>query len=104
MQLSNLERTFAKNLFILPMMKSTKSTEIAQLGEFGLIERLTSRLGKRNETTLVASGDDAAVIEIGDEVLLMTTDMMRNINVVVITMEKMVSMVSVRLSTTEESR
>ena len=76
MQLSNLERTFAKKLFILPMMKSTKSTEIAQLGEFGLIERLTSRLGKRNETTLVASGDDAAVIEIGDEVLLMTTDMM----------------------------
>jgi hypothetical protein len=37
-------------------------------------------------------------------IAIMTTDMMRNINVVVITMVKMGSMASVRLSTTEESR
>lgn len=57
-------------------MKTSKSTEIAQLGEFGLIERLTSRLGKRNATTVMASGDDAAVIDLGDELMLLTTDMM----------------------------
>lgn len=57
-------------------MKMTKSTEIASLGEFGLIERLTQRLGKRNATTFMAAGDDAAIIDLGDEVMLFTTDMM----------------------------
>lgn len=57
-------------------MNNRKSTEIAALGEFGLIERLTKPLGRRNNTTLMAAGDDAAVIDLGDEVLLLTTDMM----------------------------
>ena len=58
-------------------MKSHNSTtEIASLGEFGLIDRLTSRLQRRNDTTLMAAGDDAAIIDLGDEVMLLTTDMM----------------------------
>ena len=57
-------------------MSNRKSTEIASLGEFGLIERLTKPLGRRNATTLMAAGDDSAVIDLGDEVLLLTTDMM----------------------------
>ena len=57
-------------------MKPNNSTEIASLGEFGLIDRLTSRLQRRNDTTLTAAGDDAAVIDLGDEVMLLTTDMM----------------------------
>lgn len=57
-------------------MKSKHTTEIASLGEFGLIDRLTARLGKRKSTTLKGAGDDAAVIDLGDEVLLLTTDML----------------------------
>ena len=51
-------------------------TEIASLGEYGLIDRLTARLKKRNATSLTAAGDDAAVIDLGEEVILLTTDMM----------------------------
>ena len=57
-------------------MNKTKGTEIATLGEFGLIDRLTKRLAKRNDSTLKAAGDDAAVIDLGDEVLLLTSDML----------------------------
>lgn len=57
-------------------MNNNKGTEIASLGEFGLVERLTKRLAQRNATTLRAAGDDAAVIDLGDEVLLLTTDML----------------------------
>ena len=46
------------------------------MGEFGLIDRLTARLQRRNDTTLMAAGDDAAIIDLGDEVMLLTTDMM----------------------------
>ena len=57
-------------------MSKSNTTEIASLGEFGLIDRLTARLKRRNNTTLMAAGDDAAVIDLGDEVMLITTDMM----------------------------
>lgn len=57
-------------------MNKSKGTEIASLGEFGLIDRLTSRLKQRNQSTLVAAGDDAAVVDLGAEVLLISTDMM----------------------------
>ena len=46
------------------------------MGEFGLIDRLTARLKRRNTTTLLAAGDAAAVIDLGEEVMLLTTDMM----------------------------
>ena len=57
-------------------MEKKNGTEIASLGEFGLIDRLTSRLKQRNATTLLSFGDDAAVIDLGEEVMLLTTDMM----------------------------
>lgn len=57
-------------------MNNNKGTEIASLGEFGLVDRLTKRLEQRNATTLHAAGDDAAVIDLGNEVLLLTTDML----------------------------
>lgn len=72
LQYSNQSNTFAKKFKTM----NTKGTEIATLGEFGLIDRLTSRLKKRNATTLTAAGDDAAVIDLGEEVMLLTTDMM----------------------------
>ena len=57
-------------------MNKKTGTEISSLGEFGLIDRLTARLEKRNTTTLKAAGDDAAVIDMGESVMLLSTDMM----------------------------
>lgn len=57
-------------------MEKKSATEISTLGEFGLIERLTSRLKRRNSSTIMGAGDDAAIIDLGDEVMLLTTDMM----------------------------
>jgi thiamine-monophosphate kinase len=53
-----------------------KRSEIAQLGEFGLINRIASRFESRNESTIKSIGDDAAVIDIGKEFLLVSTDML----------------------------
>ena len=57
-------------------MNKKTGTDISSLGEFGLIDRLTARLEKRNATTLKAAGDDAAVIDMGESVMLLSTDMM----------------------------
>lgn len=51
-------------------------TEIAKLGEFGLIDRLTRGHEPQNKTTLLGVGDDCAVTFYGDEVTLTTTDML----------------------------
>ncbi|MBQ1978302.1 MAG: thiamine-phosphate kinase, partial [Alistipes sp.] len=52
-----------------------KRTEIAELGEFGLIDRLTANFKQHHATTIKGVGDDAAVLAIAeDEELVMTTD------------------------------
>lgn len=52
-----------------------KRTEIAELGEFGLIDRLTQPFQPTNESTLCGVGDDAAVIAPNaEEVQLVTTE------------------------------
>lgn len=43
-------------------MEAKKRTEIATLGEFGLIDLLTQDFPVRNASTLRGVGDDAAVI------------------------------------------
>jgi thiamine-monophosphate kinase len=53
-----------------------KRTEITDLGEFGLIERVKSSFSLQNSTSLVGIGDDAALIACGEEYLLVTTDML----------------------------
>ena len=50
--------------------------EIAQLGEFGLIDRLTKDITPRNESTLKGVGDDCAVLHYPDTEVLVTTDML----------------------------
>ena len=58
-------------------MDKKNNTEIAALGEFGLIERVCSRFtSAENASTVKACGDDAAVIDAGDRYLLVTTDLM----------------------------
>lgn len=58
-------------------MADKKRTEIASLGEFGLIETLTRNFAPSLPSTLSGVGDDAAVIEIDDKrVMLLSSDMM----------------------------
>lgn len=51
-------------------------TELSALGEFGLIDHLTSGLEPFNSTTLKGVGDDAAVIDNGDSVTLVSKDLL----------------------------
>lgn len=51
-------------------------TEIATLGEFGLIEHLTRNNETRNATTLLSVGDDAAVIDHFGKQTVVTTDLL----------------------------
>jgi thiamine-monophosphate kinase len=54
---------------------SENRSEIQQLGEFGLIDRIREKFILTNSTSLTGIGDDAAVIDLGDECLLISTDM-----------------------------
>lgn len=51
-------------------------TEIATLGEFGLIKHLTEHIELKNPSTLKGVGDDAAVMAYGDKLTLVTTDLL----------------------------
>ena len=56
-------------------MTQKKRTEISELGEFALIDRLTHDFAPVQPSTLTAAGDDAAVIDAGgDTAMLITTD------------------------------
>lgn len=56
---------------------SEKTTDISDLGEFGLIDQLTKNFELKNENSLVGVGDDAAVIQVSeDTVQLISTDML----------------------------
>ncbi|MBD8490411.1 thiamine-phosphate kinase [Echinicola sp. CAU 1574] len=55
---------------------SEKRTEIGELGEFGLIDQLNSKIKIRHQETLKGIGDDAAVLDAGDKVKVITTDLL----------------------------
>lgn len=56
-------------------MSEKKRTEIAELGEFGLIDHLTKEFTVKNQSTLRGVGDDAAVVAAGrDAAVVVTTD------------------------------
>lgn len=57
-------------------MQENNRTEISTLGEFGLIKRLTKDIELKNAETLYGVGDDAAVIDNGNQQTLVTTDML----------------------------
>ena len=57
-------------------MNTNKRTEISSIGEFGLIERLTKDIVPANKETVKGIGDDAAILQFGnDEEVLITTDL-----------------------------
>jgi thiamine-monophosphate kinase len=65
-----LEATF------IHIYMSEQRTEIADLGEFGLIDHLTKNIELQNASTLVGVGDDAAVIDHFGKQTVITTDLL----------------------------
>ena len=57
-------------------MQERNRTEIATLGEFGLIKHLTENIELKNESSKYGVGDDAAVLEYPDKQILVTTDLL----------------------------
>lgn len=53
-----------------------KVTPVSDLGEFGLIERLTNNIIIKNESTHKGVGDDCAVLKYGEKLLVVTTDLL----------------------------
>ncbi len=57
-------------------MSEEKRTEIGELGEFGLIEKLSGGFELINDKTVKGVGDDAAVVDSGEKYTLISTDML----------------------------
>lgn len=57
-------------------MNKEKRTEIGELGEFGLIERLAGDVKSYQKGTIKGIGDDAAVFQAGGKFVLVSTDML----------------------------
>ncbi len=51
-----------------------KKTTIEELGEFGLIRHLTEDIRLKNQSTLKGIGDDAAVLDYGEKLVVITSD------------------------------
>lgn len=57
-------------------MEQKKPTLLSEIGEFGLIDRLTSHRKTLHASSIKGVGDDAAVIDVGDHCMLVTTDLL----------------------------
>lgn len=51
-------------------------TDISNIGEFGLIDRLTDKFQLQNNSSLKGVGDDAAVLDYKNKKVLVTTDLL----------------------------
>ncbi len=58
------------------MNKETKQTNISELGEFRLIDRLTSQFQIKNERTVTGVGDDAAILNYADRQVVVSSDLL----------------------------
>ena len=56
--------------------KTPHRTSLADLGEFGLIDRLTKGFENQNPSTLKGVGDDAAVMDFKDKKTVVSTDLL----------------------------
>lgn len=57
-------------------MNEEKRSELSDMGEFGLIDHLTKNIKLKNKSSLYGVGDDAAVISSGDNMTLVSTDLL----------------------------
>ena len=66
------------NIYLCKMIedKNQSTTNLSELGEFGLIKHLTKNFKVKNASTIKSVGDDAAVLEIKDKQILVTTDLL----------------------------
>lgn len=58
------------------MEETKKTTSLSDLGEFGLISRLTEKIELKNNSTVKGVGDDAAVLSFPDKKIVVTTDLL----------------------------
>lgn len=58
------------------MFENTEKTEIAKLGEFGLIQHLTNNIKLNHSSTIKGVGDDAAVLDFKDKKAIISTDLL----------------------------
>ena len=58
------------------MEETKKPTLLSELGEFGLITRLTEKIQLKNTSTIKGVGDDAAVLSFPDRKIVVTTDLL----------------------------
>lgn len=58
------------------MAEQENTTNLSELGEFALIDRLVENVNIYNESTIKGVGDDAAVINHGDEETLVSVDIL----------------------------
>jgi len=56
--------------------KNPSRTKISELGEFGLINHLTQNFNTHNDSTVKGVGDDAAILEISNKQIVVTTDLL----------------------------
>ncbi len=57
-------------------MTKKRHTEIAELGEFGLIDHLTKSIKIKNKSTVKGVGDDSAVLEYKNRQVVVSTDLL----------------------------
>lgn len=60
----------------LTMSKDKQQTRISELGEFGLIDRITRDVQITNTSTLKGIGDDAAILDFKDKQVVVSTDLL----------------------------
>ncbi len=53
-----------------------KRTSLSELGEFGLIQHLSEKFVNKQSSTLKGIGDDAAVLDYGGKLIVLTTDLL----------------------------
>jgi len=53
-----------------------KKTPIGSFGKFGLIDHITGKAVVQNKTTILGPGDDSAIIDSGDNLTLVSTDLL----------------------------
>ena len=58
------------------IMADSKITTLKELGEFGLIEKLTKDIKIQHKSTVKGVGDDAAVLNHGSNDIVVTTDLL----------------------------
>ena len=56
--------------------KNSARTPLSELGEFGLIDHLTKNFEIKQPTTDVGIGDDAAILDFGDQKCVISTDLL----------------------------